>query len=214
MKRAFQCALSLLFATALQGQVTVKDPIPQPATVDVRAAEVGSELIPRSIFGTFLEPIGNSTYNGLGAELLQNPSFEAGLWSPEKIAEMLRDNPALRRASDFALPLPWEPLNARQGNRYEVHYGEAANFWQSPRIFAVPDEPTGIKQRVYLPIHRTRDYVGSFYARHLSGVIRVTIEEVTPARVKTVDTQEQVRAGGWTHTFPHASVTVISLQAN
>ena len=175
MKRAFQSVLSLSFAAVLSGQVTIKDPIPQMATIDVNTSEVGSQLIPRTIFGTFLEPIGNSTYSGLWAELLQNPSFEAGLWSPEKVAEMLHDNPALRRASDLALPLPWEPLDARQGNRYEVHYGEAANSWQSLRIFAVLGEPTGIKQRVYLPIHRTSDYVGSLYAKHLSGVARVTI---------------------------------------
>src|ERR1019366_6471674 len=174
VKRAFQSVLSLSFAAVLSGQVTIKDPIPQMATIDVNTSEVGSQLIPRTIFGTFLEPIGNSTYSGLWAELLQNPSFEAGLWSPEKVAEMLHDNPALRRASDLALPLPWEPLDARQGNRYEVHYGEAANSWQSLRIFAVLGEPTGIKQRVYLPIHRTSDYVGSLYAKHLSGVARVT----------------------------------------
>ena len=88
---------------------------------------------------------------------------------------MLHDSPELRQAGDLALPLPWEPLDARQGNRYEVHYGEAANSWQSLRIFGVPGEPTGIKQRVYLPTHRTLEYKGSFYARHLSGDTRVTI---------------------------------------
>jgi alpha-N-arabinofuranosidase len=62
MKRAFPFALGLVFATALYGQITINDPIPQTATVNVNASEVGSEMIPRTIFGTFLEPIGNSTY--------------------------------------------------------------------------------------------------------------------------------------------------------
>lgn len=176
MKRLMQCAtVSLFLAATLHGQVTIKEPIPQTATIEVNAAEVSSQHIPRTIFGTFLEPIGNSTYNGLWAELLRNPGFEAGLWSPEKIAEMLRDNPELRRASDLALPLPWEPLDASEGNRYEVRSGNAANSWQSLRVFGVPNQPTGIKQMVYLPIHRTRDYVGSFYARHLRGEISVTV---------------------------------------
>jgi alpha-N-arabinofuranosidase len=39
-------------------------------------------------------------------------------------------------------------------------------------------------------------------------------DEVTPTRVKTVDSEEDVQADGWTHTFPHASVTVISLHGN
>ena len=169
MKRAIQCALSLSFAVTLYGQVTIQEQIPPTATIEVHAAEAAGQPIPRTIFGTFLEPIGNSTYNGLWAELLQNPSLEAGLWSPARVAAMLHDNPELVRAGDLALPLPWEPLDAHQGNRYEVNYGDAANSWQSLSILGLPGAHTGIKQKVYLPIHRTRDYVGSFYARHLSG---------------------------------------------
>jgi len=175
VKRILGCVVSVFFAATSYGQITINDPVPQTATIDVNAAQVGGQAIPRSIFGTFLEPIGDSTYNGLWAELLQNPSLEAGLWSPERMAEMLHDSPELRAASNLALPLPWEPLDARQGNRYEVHYGDAANSWQSLQVFGVPGEPTGIKQKVYLPIHRTRDYVGSFYAKHLSGDAGVTI---------------------------------------
>jgi alpha-N-arabinofuranosidase len=174
-KYAVQIAICLASAIPAFGQVTVTEPIPPVATIDVESAKVESHPIPRTIFGTFLEPIGNSTYNGLWAELLENPSFESGLWSPEKIAEMLRERPELRRSSSVAIPLPWEPLDARQGNRYEVHYGDAANSWQSLRVFAVPGEATGIKQRVYLPVHRTHDYEGSFYARHLGGQTGVVV---------------------------------------
>src|SRR3954470_836722 len=73
--------------------------------------------IPRTIFGTFLEPIGNSTYNGLWAQVLQNPSFEENLWSAPAIARMIQDQPSLAAASELGLPMPWEPLDARQGNR-------------------------------------------------------------------------------------------------
>jgi alpha-N-arabinofuranosidase len=174
-RHVVQVAVWGAFVIPMFGQVTVIEPIPSVATIDVDAGKIAGEPIPRTIFGTFLEPIGNSTYNGLWAELLENPSFESGLWSPEKIADMMRERPELRRSSGVAIPLPWEPLDARQGNRYEVHYGDAANSWQSLRVFAVPGEPTGIKQRVYLPIHRTHDYVGSFYARHLGGQVGVVV---------------------------------------
>jgi alpha-N-arabinofuranosidase len=170
-----ECAFCLLFTVPLLSQVTVTEPIPPVATIEVDASNVSSQPIPRTIFGTFLEPIGNSTYNGLWAELLENPSFEAGLWSPDKTADMLRERPELHRSSGVAIPLPWEPLDPHQGNRYEVHYGDAANSWQSLRVFGVPGETTGIKQRVYLPIHRTHDYEGSFYGRHLGGQVGVVI---------------------------------------
>jgi alpha-N-arabinofuranosidase len=88
---------------------------------------------------------------------------------------MMRERPELRRSSSVAIPLPWEPLDPRQGNRYEVHYGDAANSWQSLRVFALPGEATGVKQRVYLPVHRTLDYTGSFYARHLGGQTGIVV---------------------------------------
>src|SRR5215467_3516683 len=66
--------------------------------------------IPRSIYGTFLEPNGNSIYGGLWAELLQNPSFEANLWVPTQISDMIKERPELAKASNLNLPLPWEPL--------------------------------------------------------------------------------------------------------
>lgn len=199
MKKIIQCALALSLAATAFAQITVKEPIPQTATVEVNAAVVGQHPIPRTIFGTFLEPIGNSTYNGLWAELLENPSLEAGLWSPGQLADMLRDSPELRKAGDLNLPTPWEPLDAGQGNRYEIHYGDAANSWQSLRVFAVPGQPTGIKQKVYLPIHRTRDYTGSFYARHLGGDTGITIALQVRGKSEVLASEQvQVADAAWT----------------
>ena len=131
--------------------------------------------IPRTIFGTFLEPIGNSIYNGLWAELLQNPSFEENLWSAPQVARMLQDHPALARASVLGLPLPWEPLEPQQGNRYEPRWGDAANSWRSLSILGLPDQETGIKQEVFLPVHRELGYTGSIYVKHLSGPDRIAV---------------------------------------
>ena len=175
LKRVIEFGFLFACAMGAHGQVTVTEPIPKTVTIDVNAAETLGQPIPRTIFGTFLEPIGNSTYNGLWAEILENPSFESGLWSPQKISDMLHDRPELRQAGDLGLPPPWEPLDPHQGNRYERHYGDAANSFQSLRVFAVPGEPTGIRQKVYLPIHRTRAYEGSFYARHLGGANTITV---------------------------------------
>lgn len=190
---------SIALALTARAQVRVVEPIPPTAAIDVYASRADSHAIPRTIFGTFLEPIGNSTYNGLWAELLENPSFESGLWSPQRVADMLREEPALARAGELALPLPWEPLDAAQGNRYEVHYGDAANSWQSLRLFGLPAQPTGIRQRVYLPIHRTRRYVGSFYARHIDGAPAVTVALRLRNQPTVLASQQlQVSASAWT----------------
>lgn len=152
-----------------QAQIAVNQPIPAVATVHVNAVRSTGAEIPRTIFGTFLEPIGNSTYNGLWAEILQNPSLEMGLWDTNHVRDMVAANPALARATELDVPLPWEPLNYGQGNRYELRYGDAANSWMSLRIFGLPGQPTGIRQEVYLPVQRTLAYNGSLYARHVSG---------------------------------------------
>src|SRR5947209_12708550 len=132
-----------------------------PVRINVDAGRTVGQEIPQTIFGTVLEPIGNSTYNGLWAEILQNPSFEENLWSVTNAERMVQEEPALRRASGLGLPLPWEPLNVSQGNRYEPRWGDAANSWRSLAILGVPKEATGVKQKIFLPTHRELHYAGS-----------------------------------------------------
>jgi alpha-L-arabinofuranosidase len=198
VKYVVLAGVGLASAYTAFAQITVREPIPAVAQIKVDAAAMGPE-IPKTIFGTFLEPIGNSTYNGLWSELLRNPSFEAGLWNPAAENRMLRDEPELTRASHLALPLPWEPLDEHQGNRYEIVYGHAANSWQSLRVFALPGQATGIRQMAYLPIQRTRSYAGSFYARHLSGAADVTLELRPHNQPEALASQNvQVSAAVWT----------------
>jgi alpha-N-arabinofuranosidase len=175
-KFALLCAgLQLVLAVpALRAQI-VPGQTPQTATIRVNAAHRAAFTIPRSIFGSFLEPIGNSINNGLWAELLQNPSFEGNPWSASAIARMIQDEPSLSRASQLALPLPWEPLDASEGNRYEPRYGDAANSWRSLAIFGVPNKPTGIRQSIFLPVGRELQYSGSIYLKHLSGPSRIEL---------------------------------------
>jgi alpha-N-arabinofuranosidase len=204
MLKALTTAAFVCVTGSVPAQITVQAPAPQRVTIDVDVAREQGTPIPPTIFGTFLEPIGNSTYYGLWAEILQNPSFEAGLWSPANEAKMLHEDPELRRAGELGLPLPWEPLDPRQGNRYEVHYGAAANSWQSLQIFAVPGQPTGIKQKVYLPIERTAEYKGSFYAKHLSGSTGIVLQLRLRDTPEVIASQAvEVKQPGWTkYTFP------------
>ncbi len=138
------------------------------AVVEVNAAKV-LHSIPRTIYGTFLEPIGRSLYGGLWAQILENPSFEDNLWSARRVSQMVSLRPELVQASNIGLPLPWEPLDASQGWRYEPRWGDAANSQRSLLIMALPAKETGVRQQVYLPVHRTLRYMGSLYAKPVSG---------------------------------------------
>ena len=152
--------LTLLLAAAAYGQ--------SEALVEVDASQT-LHAIPRTIYGTFLEPIGNSIYGGLWAQMLANPSFEDNLWSADRIRQMLAERPELAQSSNMGLPLPWEPLDSAQGWRYEPRWGDAANSARSLLIMALPGKQTGVRQEVYLPVHRVLRYTGSLYAKPVSG---------------------------------------------
>jgi alpha-L-arabinofuranosidase len=144
-------------------------------TIRVDSSKKADYRIPRSIFGTFLEPIGNSVYNGLWAQILENPSFEDGLWNAKNVATMIAEEPPLARASELSLPLPWEPLDYAQGARYAPQWGDAANSHRSLLLMALPQKQTGIRQRVYLPVHRVLRYTGSVYLKYVSGPEEVEV---------------------------------------
>ncbi len=139
------------------------------AVIEIDAARPHSQKIPRTIFGTFLEPIGRSIYGGLWAQLLENPSFEDNLWSAGEIREILQREPELARASGLGLPLPWEPLIYKQGVRFEPRWGDASNSFRSVLLMGLPATETGLRQQVFLPVHRILKYEGSLYAKRVSG---------------------------------------------
>jgi alpha-N-arabinofuranosidase len=141
-----------------------------PPTVTVRVGSEGTERVPDTIFGSFLEPIGNSINNGIVAEILVNGSLESGLWNHTNLENLFLEQPELIESSNqTGIPLPWQPLSVAAGNRFELHVGDAANSWQSLEILGTPNEQTGIMQKVYLPVQRVLGYKVSLYAKHLSG---------------------------------------------
>lgn len=145
------------------------------ALIEIDAGQRAAYRIPRTIFGTFLEPIGRAIYGGLWAQVLENPSFEEALWSVQNLQRLIEENPALERASGLGLPVPWEPLDYAQGWRYEPRWGEAANSSRSLLIMALPGKETGVRQKVYLPVHRILRYTGSLWARHVSGPAEIEV---------------------------------------
>ena len=132
-------------------------------------------VIPDTLFGSFLEPIGHSTYGGLWAQEVENPSFEEGLWSLAHVSEMLREHPDFSRASELGLPLPWQPLDPHQGNRYLLVRGDAGNSNASLLVMSLPGTEVGITQELYLPVHRELTYQGSLMLKHVRGPEEVTI---------------------------------------
>ena len=184
---SFLCALA---CAAAWGQ--------SEAVIEIDAAKV-QHSIPRTIYGTFLEPIGHSTYGGLWAQVLENPSFEDNLWSAARIRQMLTEHPELVESSGLGLPLPWQPLDSAQGSRYEPRWGDAANSARSLLIMALPGKQTGVRQQVYLPVHRVLRYTGSIYAKPVSGPREIEISLRKRDRAQEILAKQTVRpaSDGW-----------------
>ena len=184
---SFLCALA---CAAAWGQ--------SEAVIEIDAAKV-QHSIPRTIYGTFLEPIGHSTYGGLWAQVLENPSFEDNLWSAARIRQMLTDHPELVESSGLGLPLPWQPLDSAQGSRFEPRWGDAANSARSLLIMALPGKQTGVRQQVYLPVHRVLRYTGSIYAKPVSGPREIEISLRKRDRAQEILAKQTVRpaSNGW-----------------
>jgi alpha-N-arabinofuranosidase len=179
VKPAAQLLSLGLFALAaslpLQAQITESGAV-SDAPIEVQITRPAApRTIPTSVFGSFLEPIGKSTYGGLWADALENPSFEGGLWSAGNVANMLRTRPELQRASQLGIPLPWEPLDQAQGNRYLPVWGDAANSSRSLLIMSMPGKEVGVRQMVYLPVHRELTYTGSVWLKHVRGPAQVMV---------------------------------------
>ena len=167
-------ALLCVCGAAASAQIVVVKP--NPPKILVHVASIGTVRVADTVFGSFLEPIGNSINNGIAAEILVNRSLEAGLWNHVNLENLYREQPELIESSNqTGIPLPWQSLNTAAGNRFELHVGQAANSWQSLEVIGQPDELTGIMQKVYLPVQRILGYKVSFYARHISGPSGVTV---------------------------------------
>lgn len=168
---AFTCMTACPLLAQITNSTAISD---KPIEVHILRTDT-PEVIPPSVFGSFLEPIGKSTYGGLWADALENPSFEDGLWSAGNIEGMLHARPELRRASQLGIPLPWEPLDQTQGARYLPVWGDAANSTRSLLVMSLPSKEVGVRQMVYLPVHRELTYVGSVWLKHIEGPAEVTV---------------------------------------
>lgn len=156
-------------------QITETRPMPPVVNIQVNPEGNAGTVWPR-LFGTFIEPIDNSVNNGVVAEILVNGSLEAGLWNHAMLEQLFRDQPELIESTNSTgIPIPWQSLNLAAGNRFELHVRDAANSWQSLEIMGTPDQLTGIKQRIYLPVPREYDYTASLYVKHLSGSAKLTV---------------------------------------
>lgn len=144
------------------------------ARIEVLASRHAPFTIPRTVYGTFLEDIGNSVFGGVSAEILDNPSLESYDASLDTLKERF-SSPSFQESSRMGLPLPWLSLREHQGVRYEPRWGDAANSNRYLYMMGLPDQEVGIRQMAYLPVERERSYDGWLFASADGGELKLEV---------------------------------------
>ncbi|MDQ2733074.1 MAG: hypothetical protein M3Y56_15580, partial [Armatimonadota bacterium] len=115
--------------------------------IHINAGHTAPWTIQQNIFGNFLEHLGNVVYGGVWADALHNPNLE--------------------KVDDRDTEPQWWDVK-----------GSAA--WQeggylSPRCVRLSGTDGTLLQRIFLPVHRTRRFTGTLYARALGETAQITL---------------------------------------
>lgn len=143
------------------------------AAIEIDAAETAPFKIPRTVYGTFLEEIDHSIFGGISAQLLDNPSFECYDASLNYLQEHF-SAPEFMRSSRDGLPLPWLPVRD-VGMRFEPRWGNAANSERYLLLMGMAGKEVGVRQSIYLPIEREREYRGVLFAIAHDGATELSV---------------------------------------
>lgn len=132
-----------------------------PATIIVDAHRREGKPVPREFFGQFGEHLGANVYNGMWAQVLRNPGFEGYEYFDIEAEKALRawGLPDVAAGKERGLACYWLPV----GEAVYALDGDAFNSNGCQRMAI--QRQGGIRTPVMLPLHRTRAYVLTFYAR-------------------------------------------------
>jgi alpha-N-arabinofuranosidase len=182
MPAAFLLVVGGLAAQSLASYVRTDKP---EAVIDIRAGQQSSFRIPRTVYGIYTE---KGVFEGMSAQLLDNPSLEDYYGYLPALNARFSD-PAFANSLTMGLPLPWQALRD-VGKRYESRFGAgAANSNRYLYLIGLPHpepkgirgrptittEEAGIRQGIYLPVHRELEYTGSLFASSMEGPVRLMV---------------------------------------
>jgi alpha-N-arabinofuranosidase len=148
------------------------------AQLQIQADRPARRPISRYLFGKFTEHLGENVYNGLWAQILRNPGFEAAdMFHADRLAHAFDrlervGLQGLREAAARGVAPFWRPCG--RPAEYALD-SEAFNSGHCQRIHrSARSGSAGVDQPVFLPLHRTCEYEFSVWARS-RGVDRLSV---------------------------------------
>ena len=142
--------------------------------IQIYANEKAENPVSRYLYGKFTEHLGRNIYNGMWAQILQNPGFEGWHFWGSDFEDMSR------RIRHFAERLgmtnvmesydkgiaPWWLSYGKGDVRYELDKDSFnSEFSQKIHVKSLESQQVGVRQAIFLPLHREDDYDFSLYAK-------------------------------------------------
>jgi alpha-N-arabinofuranosidase len=144
------------------------------AEVHLYTNERAEEPVSRYLYGKFTEHLGRNIYGGMWAQILQNPGFEGWHFWGSNFADIKRR--ARHYAERLGVPdimesydrgiAPWWLAYGRGDVSYELDTDSFnSELAQKITVDSLESQQVGIRQVIFLPLHREEDYELSLYAR-------------------------------------------------
>ena len=158
------------------------------AEVHLYAGEKAEKPISQYLYGKFTEHLGRNIYGGMWAQILQNPGFEGWhFWGSDSadIGRRMRHFaermgvPDIMESYDRGIA-PWWLAYGRGEVLYELDKNSFnSELAQKITVNSLKSQQAGVRQVIFLPLHREDGYELSLYARSENPCrLHIAIREV------------------------------------
>ena len=163
------------------------------AVANIDVSNLSDYVLEERLFGNFSENLGRNIYGGFWAQIFENPSLEpAAVCHPWKgygrheIVEIKRltKEQVFDRGDEKIIAYHWFRWNGNKSayrlleDAHNTSYSQAINVSELPPA----TEAVGIRQQIFLPIHRETQYELSFFVKDATAPIVAQIMDVLPSK--------------------------------
>ena len=175
--------------------------------IHLYTSEKADEPVSRYLYGKFTEHLGRNIYGGMWAQVLYNPGFEGWHFWGSDFADIQRrmrhyaerlGAPDIMESYDRGIA-PWWLAYGRGDVDYELDTNSFnSESAQKITVKSLESRQAGIRQIVFLPLHREEDYELSFYARSDHPCkLHMAIRKATDAEHALAEDEIEVAETDW-----------------
>lgn len=195
-RELFALAFAALFFAGVSAQEEIfrfRETSESRAVAEVDVSRLSNYVVEERLFGKFSENLGHNIYGGVWAQIFENPSLEPvatchpwkgyGHFESVELKRLTKED-VLEKGDEKIVAYRWFRWNGRKSayrlleDAYNTSYSQAINV----RELAHEAEAVGIRQQIFLPIHRELRYELSLFVKDATAPIVAQIMDVLPSK--------------------------------